>query len=66
MKKIFCLISAMLLSTSGLQAAGFNSSAVGTTGGSFLSFGAGARAIAMGGAYTAAADDASAAFWNPA
>ncbi|MFA6433891.1 MAG: hypothetical protein WCW52_04280, partial [Elusimicrobiales bacterium] len=66
MKKALSLVSAMLLLVSGLQAAGFKSSAVGTTGGSFLSFGAGARAIAMGGAYTAAADDASAAFWNPA
>jgi hypothetical protein len=66
MKKTFYLVSAMLLLVSGLQAAGFKSSAVGTTGGSFFNFGAGARAIAMGGAYTAAADDASAAFWNPA
>lgn len=33
---------------------------------SFLKVGVGARALAMGGAYTAVADDASAAAWNPA
>lgn len=34
--------------------------------GSDLSMGVGARAISMGGAYVASADDASAVFWNPA
>ncbi len=33
--------------------------------GAFLNFGVGARALAMGGAFTAVSDDASAAFWNP-
>ena len=34
--------------------------------GEFMTLGAGARAIGMGGAYAALADDASAAYWNPA
>jgi hypothetical protein len=35
-------------------------------GGSFLELGIGARAIALGGAYTAVADNGSAFYWNPA
>lgn len=34
--------------------------------GAFMEDGGGARALAMGGAFTAVADDPSAAFWNPA
>ncbi len=34
--------------------------------GEFMALGGGARAMAMGGAFTAIADDATAAFWNPA
>jgi hypothetical protein len=34
--------------------------------GAFMADGGGARALAMGGAFTAVADDPSAAFWNPA
>jgi hypothetical protein len=39
-----------------------------TTGyaGDYLQYGAGARSLAMGGAFTAVADDASAEYWNPA
>lgn len=39
---------------------------VGTYAGQFLKIGVSARATSMGSAFTAAADDASAAFWNPA
>ncbi|MBP9127198.1 MAG: PorV/PorQ family protein [Elusimicrobia bacterium] len=34
--------------------------------GEYLRYGAGARALAMGGAFTAVADDVSADYWNPA
>ena len=34
--------------------------------GQFLTYGVGGRAMAMGGAYYAISDDASAAYWNPA
>ena len=37
----------------------------GTTAGTFLSIGQGARAIAMGSAFVAIADDPSAMYWNP-
>lgn len=36
------------------------------TGAAFLKIGVGARAIGMGSAFTARADDATAAYWNPA
>ena len=38
----------------------------GTSAAQLLKLGAGARATALGEAYTAAADDASAIYWNPA
>ncbi len=43
-----------------------NVSAVGTTAASFLEIEVGSRAIGMGGAFVAVADDASAIYWNPA
>ncbi len=39
---------------------------VGTTAAQFLKIGAGARAIALGGAYTALANDILSIYWNPA
>lgn len=44
----------------------FSKEAVGTTGADFLNLPMGARAIGMGGAYSAVAEDASAIYWNPA
>ena len=44
----------------------FSSKAVGTTTADFLNLPVGARAAAMGGAYSAIAEEASAIYWNPA
>lgn len=44
----------------------FSRSEMGTASGQFLKLGAGARAVAMGEAVVAVADDATALYWNPA
>lgn len=44
----------------------FSRDAVGTTGADFLNLPVGARAVGLGGAYSAIAEDASAIYWNPA
>jgi hypothetical protein len=49
-----------------VAAAATPSPAVDKYAGAFLHVGAGARAVGMGGAFAALADDASAAYWNPA
>lgn len=49
-----------------LTAAGALSHAAGKTTAEFLKLGAGARAGALGGAYSSVADDPSALYWNPA
>lgn len=60
-------LALLALETAPVKAgASFSSDAVGTVGSDFLNLGAGAKAMAMGGAYTAVAEDASAAYWNPA
>lgn len=44
----------------------FSANAAGTTTADFLNLPVGARAAAMGGAYSAISDEASAVYWNPA
>lgn len=45
---------------------GYSQSKVGTTAAQFLGIAVGARATALGGAFGAVADDATALYWNPA
>ena len=59
-------VIAGLLCAASARAADFNSAARGTTTAQFLELGVGARAVAMGEAYSAVADDAGAMYWNPA
>ena len=66
MKRTRCIYVILLLT---LAASGHSARAVTQDGGgaaSYLRLGVGARAQAMGGAYSAVADDPQAAFWNPA
>ncbi|MCK5218454.1 PorV/PorQ family protein [bacterium] len=44
----------------------FSKENAGTTGAQFLKLGGGARGVALGEAYSAVADEASAVYWNPA
>ncbi len=48
------------------SASAFGQSKVGYAAASFLNLAVGPRAVAMGGAFVATADDASALYWNPA
>lgn len=65
MRKI--LIICLLLSASVMFAqTGSNMTKTGTTASQFLKIGVGARAIGMGGAFTAYANDVTAQYWNPA
>lgn len=59
MKKLLIGLFLFCVITSVTARAGVNPAA-------FLDIGVGARALAMGGAYTAISDDATASYWNPA
>ncbi|HWN80516.1 MAG TPA: PorV/PorQ family protein [Candidatus Udaeobacter sp.] len=61
-----CVLALMLAFAAGQAQATEIFEKVGTIGGQFLKIGIGARATAMGEAYTSIADDATAVFWNPA
>ena len=60
MKNVLAIIIIVLLGT------GHPVSAATNTGANFLKIGVGARAIGMGSAYTAVANDATAIYWNSA
>jgi long-subunit fatty acid transport protein len=66
MKRVLTSILALALLPGVLFGQSFSSSAKGTTAADFLELGVGGRAMGLGGAYTAVADDASALYWNPA
>ncbi len=63
MKKLAMILGGVLLLNS--QIFSKEVSKVGTTAMGFLNIDVGARAVAMGGAYVAVAQDASAIYWNP-
>jgi len=68
MKSLYKLLLIMILFLAGSTMAQFNAETnkTGTTAAQFLKFGVGSRAIGMGGAFTATADDITALYWNPA
>ncbi|MEN8192932.1 MAG: PorV/PorQ family protein [Bacteroidota bacterium] len=63
MKKIILFLLVLLLPTT-FYAGGF--SKVGTAAAQFLKIGVGARAMGLGGTFTAIANDVSTIYWNPA
>lgn len=57
--------AALAAAVAAVSAASVSAAGVGTTGAQFLKVGIGARPLAMGGAFSALADDANAINWNP-
>ncbi|GJQ20240.1 MAG: hypothetical protein HBSIN02_05950 [Bacteroidia bacterium] len=62
MKKLLIAIGALSCCTVGLSA----QTVIGKYAGEFMAIGVGGRALGMGGAHAALANDATAAYWNPA
>ncbi|MBI5243898.1 MAG: PorV/PorQ family protein [Elusimicrobia bacterium] len=66
MRLLAALLCLSLAAATPAQASDFSSSAIGTAGSEFLNMDVGPRGIAMGGAYSAAVNDAYSLYWNPA
>ncbi len=68
MRKIvyFLFLSVLIMSQINAQPTGRNVSKAGTSAATFLQIPVGARAIGMGGAFVAIADDITSFYWNPA
>jgi len=66
MKKFILSLALICTAAASPRADDYSPDARGTAALGFLKVGAGARAAALGGAYTALGDDASALYWNPA
>ncbi|MDE1976991.1 MAG: PorV/PorQ family protein [Elusimicrobia bacterium] len=64
--RLCAALAALAFLAAPARASDFTTAAVGTTGSQFLTSGIGARGIAMGGAYSATVNDATALYWNPA
>ena len=64
--RIPALVAACACLALSARSADFGRAAAGTSGSEFLLFDTSARGIAMGGAMTAATNDASSIYWNPA
>jgi hypothetical protein len=66
-KRTIAVAAALLLLAGGASAGGdLGAVRVATNAGSFLKIGVGAKAVGLGEAFTAIADDPTALFWNPA
>ncbi len=68
MKKFFLLVAFLILMvvSDSFSQIGTSLTKTGTTAAQFLKIGVGSRALGMGGAYVATANDISAIYWNPA
>ncbi len=64
--KLISRIFLILLILVAINVAGLAVTKVGTTAAQFLKIGVGARALAMGGAFVAVANDVTGLYWNPA